>query len=164
MGKPESRPVKRLWERETEFCDRECGSGKQYKADKEKRIKGEIGGGQWAMWVLTALYGAACLYLYYMQSVQPLDYDNRYFQSDLPYHISMIVEDGWYYSFTAYAYQALYYLCGRTTVGIALFLAAVTVASLLLTELLLRRMAGMQRKSWATMAAALALNLVMPFT
>ncbi len=133
------------------------------KQTKKKRIKGEIGGGQWAMWVLTALYGAACLYLYYMQSVQPLDYDNRYFQSDLPYHISMIVEDGWYYSFTAYAYQALYYLCGRTTVGIALFLAAVTVASLLLTELLLRRMAGMQRRSWATMAAALELNLVMPF-
>ena len=115
------------------------------------------------MWALTALYGAACLYLYYMQSVQPLDYDNRYFQSDLPYHISMIVEDGWYYSFTAYAYQALYYLCGKTTVGIALFLAAVTAASLLLTELLLRRMAGMQRGSWATMGAALALNLVMPF-
>lgn len=133
------------------------------KQTRKKRTKGEIGGGQWLMWALTALYGAACLYLYYMQSIQPLDYDNRYFQSDLPYHISMIVEDGWYYSFTAYAYQALYYLCGKTTVGIALFLAVVTVASLLLTELLLRRMAGMQRRSWATMAAALALNLVMPF-
>lgn len=133
------------------------------KQTKKKRTKDVIGGGQWLMWALMALYGAACLYLYYMQSVQPLDYDNRYFQSDLPYHISMIVEDGWYYSFTAYAYQALYYLCGRTTVGIALFLAAVTVASLLLTELLLRRMAGMQGRSWATMAAALALNLVMPF-
>lgn len=120
-------------------------------------------GGQWPMWILIALYGAACLYLYYMQSIQTLDYNNRYFQSDLPYHISMIVEDGWYYSFTAYAYQALYYLCGRTTVGIALFLAAVTVVSLLLTELLLRRMAGMGQRSWATMAAALLLNLVMPF-
>ena len=129
----------------------------------KNRTESRTSGGQWLLWALTALYGMACLYLYYMQSIQPLDYDNRYFQSDLPYHISMIVEDGWYYSFTAYAYQALYYLCGRTTVGIALFLAAVTTASLLLTELLLRRMAGMQRRSWATMAAALALNLVMPF-
>lgn len=120
-------------------------------------------GGEWLMWALTAAYGLACLYLYYMQSVQPLDYDNRYFQSDLPYHISMIVEDGWYYSFTAYVYQALYLLCGGTTVGIALFLAAVTVATLLLTELLLRRLAGMQGRSWATMLAALLLNLVMPF-
>lgn len=120
-------------------------------------------GGEWLMWALTAVYGIACLYLYYMQSVQPLDYNNRYFQSDLPYHISMIVEDGWYYSFTAYAYQALYFLCGKTTVGIALFLAAVTTASLVMTELLLRRLAGMQGRSWATMAGALVLNLVMPF-
>ncbi len=130
---------------------------------KIKRTKGRTGGGLWLMWALTALYGAACLYLYYMQSIQPLDYDNRLFQSDLPYHISMIVEDGWYYSFTAYVYQALYVLCGKTTVGIALFLAAVTVGSLLLTELLLRRLADIQGRNWATMAAALALNLMMPF-
>ena len=133
------------------------------KKTMKNRSRNSTSGGQWLLWALTTLYGMACLYLYYMQSIQPLDYDNRYFQSDLPYHISMIVEDGWYYSFTAYAYQALYYLCGKTTVGIALFLAAVTVASLVLTELLLRRMAGMQRRSWATMAAALALNLAMPF-
>ena len=115
------------------------------------------------LWIGVLIYGGLCLYLFYMQSIQPLDYDNRYFQSDLPYHISMIVEDGWYYSFTAYVYQALYYLCGKTTLGIALFLAAVTVASLLATELVLRRMAGMQERNWATMAAALVLNLVMPF-
>lgn len=120
-------------------------------------------GGEWLMWALIAAYGIACLYLYYMQSIQPLDYNNRCFQSDLPYHINMIVEDGWYYSFTAYVYQALYFLCGGTTVGIALFLAAVTVASLLFTEILLRRLAGMQGRSWAAMAAALILNLVMPF-
>lgn len=136
--------------------------------DKEK-VSGKKGtwytksGGEWLMWALTAAYGVACLYLYYMQSVQPLDYNNRYFQSDLPYHISMIVEDGWYYSFTAYVYQALYLICGKTTVGIALFLAAVSVGTLLLTELLLRRMAGSEKRGWATMAAALALNLVMPF-
>ncbi|MDE7224354.1 MAG: hypothetical protein K2O34_11335, partial [Acetatifactor sp.] len=41
--------------------------------------------------------------------------------------------------------------------------AAVTVASLLMTEQLVRRMAGVQGRSWATMAAALILNLVMPF-
>lgn len=115
------------------------------------------------MRALTALYGIACLYLYYMQSIQPLDYDNRYFQSDLPYHISMIVEDGWYYSFTAYVYQALYFLCGKTTVLIALFLAAVTVASLLLTEVLVRRILGSGKRSALTLAAALILNLVMPF-
>ncbi len=115
------------------------------------------------MWAAVGLYGAACLYLYYMQSVQPLEENNRYFQSDLPYHINMIVEDGWYYSFTAYIYQALYFLCGKTTVGIALFLAAVTVASLLLTEVLVRHMIDGGERSAFTMAAALMLNLVMPF-
>lgn len=134
----------------------------QKRLDKKNTWK-NISGGEWLVWALTAVYGIACLYLYYMQSIQPLDYNNRYFQSDLPYHISMIVEDGWYYSFTAYAYQALYFLCGKTTVGIALFLAAATTASLVMTELLLRRLAGMQGRSWATMAAALILNLVMPF-
>lgn len=135
---------------------------KRKQAGREKANR-RISGGLWLTGTLTVLYGLACLYLYYMQSIQPLDYDNRCFQSDLPYHISMIVKDGWYYSFTAYVYQALYYLCGKTTLGIALFLAAVTVASLLATELVLRRMAGMQERNWATMAAALVLNLVMPF-
>lgn len=131
--------------------------------DKIKRSEQCEKYGRWLMWALTALYGIACLYLYYMQSIQPLDYNNRYFQSDLPYHISMIVEDGWYYSFTAYVYQILYYLGGKTTVGIALFLAAVTVASLLLTEVLVRRILGSGKRSALTLAAALILNLVMPF-
>ncbi len=131
--------------------------------DKAKRWEKFEKYGKRLMWTLSALYGMACLYLYYMQSIQPLDYNNRYFQSDLPYHISMIVEDGWYYSFTAYVYQALYFLCGKTTVGIALFLAVVTVASLLLTEVLVRRISGSGSASALTLAAALVLNLVMPF-
>ena len=57
------------------------------------------------LWIGVLIYGGLCLYLFLMQSIQPLDYDNRYFQSDLPYHISMIIDDGWYYSFTAYPYQ-----------------------------------------------------------
>ena len=70
----------------------------------EKMKRGAV----WLLWAGIAVYGALCLYLFYMQSIQPLDYDNRYFQSDLPYHISMIVDDGWYYRFTAYIYQLLY--------------------------------------------------------
>ena len=48
--------------------------------------------------LVLAAYGVACFYLHYMQSIRPAEYENRYFQSDLPYHISMIIEDGWYYS------------------------------------------------------------------
>ena len=84
-------------------------------------------------WVILSIYGAVCLYLFYMQSIQPLDYNNRYFQSDLPYHISMIIDDGWYYSFTAYVYQVLHLAFGGSTFGIALFLAVMSVLSIWLT-------------------------------
>lgn len=117
----------------------------------------------WILWAAVAAYGLACLYLFYMQSIQPLDYDNRYFQSDLPYHISMIVDDGWYYSFTAYAYQALSWLAGGGTVLIAAFLAGVSVACVVLTERLLRRILVREGTDPVTLGGALALNLVMPF-
>ncbi|MGN1148191.1 MAG: hypothetical protein ACI4TB_07185 [Lachnospiraceae bacterium] len=117
----------------------------------------------WAMWAVVLLYGACCLYLFYMQSIQPLDYNNRYYQSDLPYHISMIIEDGWYYSFTAYIYQLLYFLGGGKTGLIAAFLAVVTVLCVVVTERLLRRFLAKDHASVLTVAGALALNLVMPF-
>ena len=115
------------------------------------------------LWGVVLIYGGLCLYLFYMQSVQPLDYDNRYFQSDLPYHISMIIDDGWYYSFTAYVYQLLYLLGGNGTVLIALFLAAASVLCVFLTERLLGLLLGRSRADALTLGYALALNLVMPF-
>ena len=114
-------------------------------------------------WVVLSIYGVACLYLFYMQSIQPLDYNNRYFQSDLPYHISMIIDDGWYYSFTAYAYQLLYGIFGRSTVGIALFLAVLAVLGIVLTERLVRMLLGEEKMTALTFCGSVALNLVMPF-
>ena len=87
--------------------------------------------------LVLAAYGVACFYLHYMQSIQPAEYENRYFQSDLPYHISMIIEDGWYYSFTAYVYQILYVLGGNSGVLIAVFLTGMSVGTVLLTKKLL---------------------------
>ena len=117
----------------------------------------------WLLWTATAAYGAMCLYLFYMQSIQPMEDGNLYFMSDLPYHISMIVDDGWYYSFTAYAYQLLYALAGGGTALIAAFLAAASVLCVALTERLLRRLLCRERTDALTLAGALALNLVMPF-
>ncbi len=114
------------------------------------------------LWLVIGIYGILCTYLFYMQSVQPLDYNNRYFQSDLPYHISMIIDDGWYYSFTAYIYQVLYRLAGNSTALIAGFLAVVQVLSVLLTERLLRLLFDRGKISVLTLASALGLNLVMP--
>ena len=113
--------------------------------------------------VLLSIYGVACLYLFYMQSIQPLDYDNRYFQSDLPYHISMIIDDGWYYSFTAYVYQLLYIFFGKTTIGIAVFLAVMAVLGIILTDKLLRILTEQKEITMWSMVSAFALNMVMPF-
>ncbi len=115
------------------------------------------------LWGMIILYGIGCLYLYYQQSVQPLDYNNRVFQSDLPYHISMIIDDGWYYSFTAYAYQVLYFLAGKSTCLIAAFLAVVSVWTVLLTEKLLRMLLEKDARDGLTIGGALLLNMVMPF-
>ena len=125
----------------------------------EKMKRGAV----WLLWAGIAVYGALCLYLFYMQSIQPLDYDNRHFQSDLPYHISMIVDDGWYYSFTAYIYQLLYGLAGGGTELIAAFLAAAAVLSVALTDRLLGRLLGRERTDALTLSAAFGLNLAMPF-
>ncbi len=131
----------------------------QMKAKNEKWKKWIV----CSLWVVVAIYGAMCLYLFYMQAIQPLDDNNRYYQSDLPYHISMIVEDGWYYSFTAYVYQFLYTLAGGHMALIAGFLAAVTVLCILLTERLLRLLLSREGTDVLTLAGAISLNFVMPF-
>ena len=117
----------------------------------------------WGLWALTAAYGLFCVYLFYMQSVQPLDYNNRYFQSDLPYHISMVIDDGWYYSFTAYLYRLLYFLGGGSTVLIAAVLAVAAAGCVVLTERLLRKLLKSQETTVVTLLGALTLNFVMPF-
>lgn len=116
-----------------------------------------------AVHVLTALYGAACLWLFYHQSVADLTVEGEIpYQSDLPLHISMVLEDGWYYSFTAYAYKLLYLLAGGGTAGIALFLAAVCTGTVYATEALVCRLGRDREKSWFTLLLALSLNFVMP--
>lgn len=113
--------------------------------------------------ILTVLYGVACLWLYYQQSIADLTVQGDIpYQSDLPLHISMVIEDGWYYSFTAYAYRILHILFGGNTFGIALFLAVVSFLTVYMTEELFCVMRGSHEKSACTLGLALTLNLVMP--
>ena len=86
--------------------------------------------------VITAVYGGLCFYLFYNQSLQGTGYVYA-FESDLPYHISMVVDDGWYYSLTAFIYLALYKLAGGGTVLIAVFLALTAAATIIATWKLL---------------------------
>lgn len=115
------------------------------------------------LWVLFALYGIGCLFLYYMQSIQPLDYNNRYFQSDLPYHLSMVLDDNWFYSFTAYFYLFFNFLTPQNTILTAVFLTAVTLLTVVFTEKLLRLLLASPKMTPLTFGGALVLNFVMPF-
>lgn len=115
------------------------------------------------MHIMVAIYGVACLWLYYQQSVAALpDIPIIPYQSDLPLHISMIVEDGWYYSFTAYAYKALHVLFGGSTMGIALMLAVISVATVYVTEKAVCYFGEYKDASWYTLLLAMSVNLVMP--
>ncbi len=114
-----------------------------------------------AFYVLVAAYGALCFYLFYNQSLQGTVPDNHYFESDLPYHISMVVDDGWYYSLTAFVYLALYKITSGGTVLIALFLALVAAGTVVATKKLMDKM--FPGEGVITYGAALAMNLVMPF-
>ena len=115
------------------------------------------------MHTVVALYGLACLWLFYHQSVADLSVEGAIpYQSDLPLHISMIVEDGWYYSFTAYAYKVLHVLFGGTTIGIALMLAVISVATIYVTERAICYFNGQKEKGWQTLLFAMCANLVMP--
>lgn len=115
------------------------------------------------MHIVVILYGVACLWLFYYQSVADLSVDGAIpYQSDLPLHISMIVEDGWYYSFTAYAYKVLHVLAGGTTVGIALMLAVISVATIYVTERAICYLSEEKEMGWKTLLLALCTNLVMP--
>ncbi len=111
-------------------------------------------------YILCALYGGLCLYLFYNQSIQQVYGDSLLFESDLPYHISMVVDDGWYYSLTAFVYAFLYKIAGGTVL-IAVFLAFVAAGTVIATQKLLELIVS--DRYGISCAGALALNFVMPF-
>ncbi len=80
------------------------------------------------IWTFSILYAVACTYLYYMQATH---IGGQYFESDLPYHIRMAVEDNWGYSLTAIIYRLCSYL-PLMNLWIAIILAVCTSASLIL--------------------------------
>lgn len=125
--------------------------------------------------ILIFAYGLSMVFLFYKQTGWS---GGAVYESDLPVHIRMIVEDGWYYSLTAFVYKAFYTvpvtLPGGALFGdaaVAVFLALCGVASVYLTAVLLRDMekapaAGekgvpLELTAWHLLGG-LILNLVMP--
>lgn len=132
------------------------------------------------------LYGLSMVFLFYRQTGWT---GGAVYESDLPVHIRMIVEDGWYYSLTALVYQVLYLIPVTLSDGapfgnlaIAVFLGLCGWLSVYLTAFLLKDMqrerlgengqkecerkntgqrTGQKTGAWHLLGG-LALNLVMP--
>lgn len=114
------------------------------------------------MHLLILVYGALCLWLFYNQSIAVLpETGNGRFQSDLPLHLSMVLEDGWYYSFTAIIYQVLDVIFFHSTWGVAIFLCVVAVATVYATDVLLGEF-GFENAGFRRLLLAFSLNFVMP--
>lgn len=112
--------------------------------------------------IINIIYGALLVYLHYNQTLFEV---GGPFESDLPYHIKMAVEDNWYYSFTAFVYVFLYkFSCGNLLVGI--FLALCQLLTVFGTYLLLKELwkhYEIKMSTGATLLCAMTLNFVMAF-
>ncbi len=109
------------------------------------------------------LYGVSMVYLFYKQTQWT---DGAVFESDLPVHIRMIIEDGWYYSLTAFVYRFCYML-PFGDLAVSLFLSFCGTLSVYLTALLVKRLLRPAEDKALffddkALAAGLILNLVMP--
>ncbi len=105
--------------------------------------------------VFLAVYGAACTYLYYMQTQFV---EGGSFESDLAAHISMAM-DGWGYSLTAIVYRH-FYLLPLSELWIAVFLSVFTIGAIVLTAYVLRPF--IENKA-VRVAVATLTGVVMPF-
>ena len=112
--------------------------------------------------ILNLIYGGLLVYLHYNQTLFEL---GDPFESDLPFHIKMAVEDNWYYSFTAFVYVFLYKL-PYANVLVGIFLAICEVATVFGTYLLLKELFKKYEiklnNAWM-MLGATTLNFVMAF-
>lgn len=118
---------------------------------------------KYILWLGILIYGGLCTYLHYMQTFHV---EGGAFESDLPYHISMAVDDGWAYSLTGLIYQ-VFFKAGIGNLLTALFLAAVTVATIYVTYLLLEELckkASLPKANQPLLILiAFLTNVVMPF-
>lgn len=108
---------------------------------------------------LTVVYAAACVWLYYHQIFFT---EGQPFESDLPFHIQMAVEDNWFYSLTAILYK-LFYLTPFGAGLTAVFLALVSVGTIYATYGLLKQMTEGRYLRSVLLFFAVLLNFIMPF-
>lgn len=112
--------------------------------------------------LIMVIYGVFCFYLYYNQLIFV---GTGRFEADTPVHVSMAVDDGFYYSITAF----IYLICSKFSfenVLIALFLALVTIVSVPLTQVLINDIFDLYGKrvdAFLSFCLALFANFFMGF-
>ena len=115
------------------------------------------------IWALILSYGILCTILYYHQTFHV---EGMPFESDLPYHISMAVDDHWFYSLTALLYQ-VFFLTLFGNLLTAVFLGGVTVGTIAATNMLFQEIAKKTRCGNLPRSLLLLLsflgNVIMPF-
>ena len=115
------------------------------------------------LWVLILSYGILCTILYYHQTFH---IEGMPFESDLPYHISMAVDDHWFYSLTAILYE-LFFLSPWGNLLTAVFLGCITVGTIAATYVLLQEIAVQTHCDYIPRTLLLLLgflcNVIMPF-
>ena len=115
------------------------------------------------IWVLILSYGILCSILYYRQTFH---IEGMPFESDLPYHISMAVDDHWFYSLTAILYQ-VFFLTPFGNLLTAVFLGGVTLGTIAATYILFQEITKRTRCVGIPRSLLLLLsflsNIIMPF-
>ena len=110
---------------------------------------------------LIVIYGFFCWYLYYNQLLYPVTLK---FEADTPVHVSMAVEDGFYYSVTGLLYIILCKLPFENFT-ISFLLAFMTAFSVYLTWLLIKKVSEFEKEEIYPYSYAMAFgaNLLMAF-
>lgn len=114
-------------------------------------------------WLLCIIFTFAAGYLYYFQSIQQIpliEAGSHYFESDLPYHIWMVVVDNWFYSVTGLFYK-VFFMLPFSEIIVAIFLALLTGATVLVTYKMLQEQLKREISKGALLLLSLALNFVM---
>ncbi len=106
-----------------------------------------------------AVYGIACFSLHLNQIVKA---EGLYFESDLPAHISMTLEDGWFYSLMGLLIK-LFYAIGAGAYLTAGFIAVCEAGAIFATLLLVNELTDKYYTKSMGLMFALMANLIMPF-
>jgi len=110
--------------------------------------------------IAIVVYGFLCYGLHYNQLALSND---GLFESDLPAHVSMAVDDNWFYSLMGILITVFYRCTAYGAALTAFSLAVFEVATIFVTYLLFQRLTGRFYSKGMMLLFAFLANIIMPF-